>query len=401
MNILIESLIQNILPLAASIATIAGAIYAYKSYKKNHSSTQTQNDPNQDNDSLVLSDSMKGETNIIISGGGTVNLNEQKTNKNKENTKPNNITTEIQLQSIYTSLFAEDNKLKTEKIIISKQEQGNIEGTVELIEKDISGKTNKTFTYFLKGIFKNKILTGEYYSQADINDERGAINLKLIDPDILSGFCSFSKMSSNTDDEIRVSPYIWVAGKNKDLLDGTYEFCTNCYKEKVSCCCASDNIDMPIFLDTEKTFIQSKLKGKKKEIHSFSEDLPAPFNKTKIRQIKREKLTTPNANTQSKCCFFNINTNICGIYEQRPIDCRLFPFDIKLSPTKGEYVIGYYTTLCERELPYDSMKKYAHILRPYFFLLYPYLHVFTSDSVCERLNNADFQEIGTFKDFIF
>ena len=91
MNILIESLIQNILPLAASIATIAGAIYAYKSYKKNHSSTQTQNDPNQDNDSLVLSDSMKGETNIIISGGGTVNLNEQKTNKNKENTKPNNI----------------------------------------------------------------------------------------------------------------------------------------------------------------------------------------------------------------------------------------------------------------------------------------------------------------------
>ena len=177
MNILIESLIQNILPLAASIATIAGAIYAYKSYKKNHSSTQTQNDPNQDNDSLVLSDSMKGETNIIISGGGTVNLNEQKNKKNKENTKPNNITTEIQLQSIYTSLFAEDNKLKTEKIIISKQEQGNIEGTVELIEKDISGKTNKTFTYFLKGIFKNKILTGEYYSQADINDERGAINL--------------------------------------------------------------------------------------------------------------------------------------------------------------------------------------------------------------------------------
>ena len=93
---------------------------------------------------------------------------------------------------------------------------------------------------------------------------------------------------------------------------------------------------------------------------------------------------------------------MCKIYDGRPIDCRLFPFDIKLSTTEKEYEIIYYTELCNCHLPDKAaMKKKAHILRPYFFLLYPYLHIITCDDVCEKLKSAEYEVIANFKDFIF
>lgn len=309
----------------------------------------------------------------------------------------------ILLKDRYTSLFAEDDKLKTEQIIITKQKNGIVEGTVTLLEDVIGMGPSQHFTYSLKGRFTNKVLTAEYYSNNGDVDERGAINLKLIDRDVLSGFCSFSKLSSSVDDEIRVSPYVWVAGENKDLMNGTFDFCTKCYLDHKVCCCASDKVDMPVFINGELAAIRNQLVQKNTEKNSFSRALSDPFQKSAVRQMKREdKKEKDGTLISTKCHFYNAEEQKCRIYEGRPIDCRLFPYDIKLSEDKKEYVIGYYTGLCERNLPdHSTMKKKAHILRPYFFLLYPYLHIITSNEVCLRLNKADFEEIARFKDFVF
>ena len=352
-----------------------------------------------------------GTVNVNAAGGSVVNVgitSNEAHEQNNESVKKDNRShdregkeidgAEIALARNYTSLFAEDNRLKTEQIIIESQEHGSIEGKVLLTEKE-SGHEVRKLTYNLTGKFYNKVLTAEYVSVDNRIDERGTINLKLIDSDLLSGFCSFSRLSP-ADDEIRVSPYVWVAGSNKDLLNGTYDFCTQCSDEKTVCCCASEEIDMPLFLDAEVDNISALLSSGKRAKRNYSTILPQPFDSTGIRQIKREEVA--GEGVISKCYFFNQDTKKCRIYEGRPIDCRLFPFDIKLSKDKSEYIIGYYTELCDRMLPdYSAMRRHAHILRPYFFLLYPYLHIYTSEMICPRLENAEFKKIDTFRSFVF
>ena len=362
--------------------------------------------------------SSTGGVSVSASEGSTVNINSISTSPSDESPDPirssdsppstpaanPNIEYEaIKLNHVYTSLFAEEHRVKSEKIVIEKQLPNNrIEGYVELKEKDAQGNITSTLTYTLSGLFANRVLTAEYYSKGNRSDERGAINLKLIGQGILSGFCSFSKLSVQFEDDIRVSPYVWVPGDNVDLVDGTYDFCTQCYKEKRVCCCASEEIDMPFFLESEADSIRSRLDRRQRGQSCYSKSLPDPYHETNIRQIKRSTLKSKQQEHKSKCHFFDYASKKCRIYEGRPIDCRLFPFDIKLSKSKNEYVIGYYTDLCERNLPdIATMTLCAHVLRPYFFLLYPYLHVITSDVVCERLKDAEFQKIASFKDFVF
>ncbi len=143
----------------------------------------------------------------------------------------------------YTSLFVENEKIYSEKIEIDIDDAGNVIGNVYLDDE---------CTYSLNGIFKNRILTGEYSSVGSEVDERGTISLKLITEDILSGFCTFSKVSVASD-QIRMSPYVWVKGVNKDLANGTFEFCTECHNESKTCCCASECVDMPILLKNESS----------------------------------------------------------------------------------------------------------------------------------------------------
>ncbi len=388
-----ETIIKAItvfIPLITALITLITLII-----KKRKSGDKTTNNKNH-------TDTNNG-TSVQMGPGSTTNIINGVVNDN--DAQEHNITEtyqEMTLNDVYTSLFAEDNKLKTEQIHITKQENGNIEGTVSLQEISKNGKTQVVYTYSLIGKYTNKVLTAEYFSKENRIDERGTINLKLIDSDILSGFCSFSKLST-VDDEIRVSPYVWVAGENKDLLNGTFDFCNDCYNENSVCCCANELVDMPILLDSEVDGLRNHLAKRNQNKDTYSSKLQEPFDETVVRQMNRIDKHDDNGNVvNTKCHFFDLDGKKCRIYEGRPIDCRLFPFDIKLSKDKSEYIIGYYRDLCERVLPdYKTMKKYAHILRPYFFLLYPYLHIITSDPVCERLKNADFNKIASFKEFVF
>ena len=259
----------------------------------------------------------------------------------KSNSTYNDASQEkIKLAQKYTSLFAEENKLKTEQIVITKQHGQYIEGNVTLTEQEIDGSATSCLTYYLKGQFVNKILTAEYYSKEGNLDERGAINLKMIDSQILSGFCSFSKLSSS-DDEIRVSPYVWVEGEREDLINGTFDFCTQCFNNKKSCCCASEKVDMPVFLNSELSLIRNQLVNIAHEKNTFSKPLTAPFQNSQVRQMIRDEKKEKNGKlAYTKCHFFDIENQNCKIYNGRPIDCRLFPYDIKLSEDTKEYVIN-------------------------------------------------------------
>lgn len=401
---LIFTLIISIIGIPTAIFGLIKAYIELKRLilKNKRPNTPTEGSMNNSfqNTQTIKSSKNKGNISNTINNTTTINVNDNSSINEQLIPSGND---QIVLGQTYTSLFAEDNKLKTEQIVITKQKNGQIEGTVTLCEKEADGSNSLTHTYMLKGKYTNKVLTAEYYSQNEAVDERGAINLKLIDKDILSGFCSFSKLSAFVDDEIRVSPYIWVSGENKDLLNGTFDFCTKCSLEHRVCCCANPNVDMPVFLNTELDLIRQQLPRNKTEKNSFSKSLSSPYNNSSVRQMKRDEKKGPDDILEyTKCHFFDLDEQKCKIYEGRPIDCRLFPYDIKLSDDKKEYVIGYYTTICDRNLPELSvMKKKAHILRPYFFLLYPYLHMTTSNEVCQRLNSAEFREIAAFKDFVF
>lgn len=407
---MINFVIDNWVALLASILSIIGTILGVVFIKKSKGKGDVEEVPsktitnNTDRGSINIS--ADGGSNITVTGVHASSASAAGDNTDLKDKSDKSLESEhelIRLHNVYTSLFAEDNQLKTERIVITRQEHGKIEGHVELNELDSQGRATRKLAYTLKGVFANKVLTAEYLSEGGKSDERGAINLKLIASNILSGFCSFSKLSI-VEDEIRVSPYVWVEGEGVDLLDGTYDFCTQCYQEKTVCCCASEYVDMPLFLDTETASIRSSLGRKQKQQpkKTYSKPLPEPFSQASVRQILRYEKTDENGNIETRCHFFDSSSNVCKIYASRPLDCRLFPFDIKLSTDNSEYIIGYYTDLCSRPLPQDTvMKQYAHILRPYFFLLYPYLHIFTSDGACERLKHAEFKKIASFKDFVF
>lgn len=306
----------------------------------------------------------------------------------------------IGLEETYTSIYAEENELRSE-IIKLKHDKKTDKVTGEVSSLDGSMR------FTLEGEFIDLILTGQYKATQGKKPERGSINLRMVD-DFLTGFCSFSTATKEKD-PIRVSPYVWVPGSKKDLLNGTYDFCTECHKEGTFCCCASDTIDEPLLLPTDTIKIVNCLKRKEENTnvtpYSFSDAIKHSKATLQIRKMKRTK--SEKNNCSPSCYFYDTSHKGCKIYDDRPIDCRLFPFDIILNPKNSELHVGYYQHLCERPLPNrPEMEKYAHVLRPYLFLFYPYAHTTSLKTVSPKLykemtKDDGFVDLGTLRDFLF
>ncbi|MDR0889659.1 MAG: YkgJ family cysteine cluster protein [Oscillospiraceae bacterium] len=368
--------------IAGSLIAFWGARAAYFKYKstklERDSNTMKHSNPDTPNKDISITNKNDNRTTISIN---IPNPLADKT-ESPESIKSNSFSrNSILLKDTWTSLFAENETLQSETITITRQSNGTSDGIVKLNEKDL---------YSFKGTFDNGILTGEYYSTSKHEDERGAINLKMISSDILTGFCSFAKAAITSGDQIRVSPYIWVSGKHADITNGTYDFCTECYTEKKKCCCASPRIDMPVILESEALVIKQAIKAFKR-LKGFS----TQYDRSNIRIMDRK-----NDRDGAPCLFFNQTNSKCEIYDNRPIDCRLFPYDIVFDEETHEYWVGYYDELCDRQLPQDMEQK-IHILRPYFFIIYPYIHIFTNQQVCSKLKDAHFQRLHKLREFIF
>lgn len=110
------------------------------------------------------------------------------------------------------------------------------------------------------------------------------------------------------------------------------------------------------------------------------------------------------------CFFYDYQDKKCLVYDIRPLDCRLFPFDIRLNNTQrdgqpapdNEYWIGYYPSLCCKKLPTkEEMEKQIAILRPYFYILAPFVDSYTRNDIFPRLDNEEFEMLYRLRDIIY
>lgn len=277
----------------------------------------------------------------------------------KRNRKNEKRVAEVPIAGEWKSVFQEEQRIKSEKVIL-KQDGREITGTMEV--------DNRSYTF--KGTFKNQVLIGTYESVRYY--ERGSIVLRYICEGLLSGYCTF--VCNNN--QVYNSSYVLLDSSHHDLNNGTFNFCNKCIN-KQGCCCNHPHIDMPTLLNNEAQSISRKTKRK---IEKFA-------NKITDNVYQMRRMT----NNESEGCIFYYN-NECSIYEDRPIDCRLFPFDFK--EIDGIYWLIYYTDFCH--LPDENeIKKCAHSIRPYLDILLPYLSEASNSIFTERLSEYSFNKLYT------
>lgn len=280
--------------------------------------------------------------------------------------KINSRVDELNIEGSWNSFFNEDKVIQSEKVTL-KQSGRNISGTMEMNSR----------VYNFNGLFKNRILVGQYESDNSQKDERGTIVLRFVNENILSGYCTFVFENK----QVYNSPYVLNRSSYHKTEDGTFNFCEGCVGS-FHCCCNDGKVDMPILLPSEVEKILTET-GRNPEY--FCENPEG-----NLFRMKR----TEGSKGEGSCVFF-IN-NHCSIYENRPIDCRLFPFDFK--EIDGEYWLGYYSgdEVC-RKLPKDASQimACAHSLRPLLDIMLPYMSECTNPIFCERLKSQTFKKLFT------
>ena len=153
---------------------------------------------------------------------------------------------------------------------------------------------------------------------------------------------------------------------------GTFSFCSNCPTNGV--CCTGNGADMPVLLPHDiKLICDNKGLGESKFVNGnlFS----------KVHQMKRV----------NGVCYFYQN-NECSIYNVRPLDCRIFPFDLKKNQYGNYDLVVYYTKkICSLS---DCTKPYCNDIidlvndnREY---LLPYLDDYTSSEWCTLLSGVEY-----------
>ncbi len=270
-------------------------------------------------------------------------------------------TPEINISGDWTSIFLEETSIYNESIKIV-QVGRDISATIQLGNR----------SYVLSGKMKNQIMIGTYESKNKRKDERGSIVLRLINENLLSGYCTFVYKNK----QVYSSPYILVSTSLHKPDKGTYPFCNSCVG-KFDCCCNCDSIDMPILLPFE---VQKISIATKKNEAEFAKKLSS-----NLYQMKRTD------DSEDKGCIFFQN-NKCSIYEHRPIDCRLFPFDFK--EINGEYWVVYYNKICNA-IPRDEdeIKLCGHCLRPLLELISPYLSECSNPVFSTRLSTQPYKKL--------
>lgn len=273
----------------------------------------------------------------------------------------------IDISGRWNSIFHEENVIQSE-IVELKQEGQIVTGEMKLGER----------IYLLDGEFHNQILVGTYVSKNKRKFERGTIILRRINENLLSGFCTFVYR----DKQVYTSPYVMTSLEYHNTKKGTYSFCNSCVG-KFDCCCNCNMIDMPILLPEEVKRIET---SSRKPVREFAKKMS-----NNLYQMKRVDDKEENG------CVFFVN-NKCVIYDERPLDCRLFPFDFK--EIDGEYWLIYYddVNIC-RSLPSDieEIKAYAHNIRPLLDIILPYMSECSMPIFSKRLENQSYKKLFTVK----
>ena len=283
---------------------------------------------------------------------------------------------QIDLSGEWISSLIQNNKIYNEKVNFKQNGK-------DLTANIILNYDGEICNYEFMGRITNNIINGTYFYTEDSNVESGTISLKIINKDFLYGVATYISDVPDCDDIVQ-SPYALFRNTEHSL--GTFNLCSNCVGKNSSCCCDT-NVDSPMLLPNEVEVIAKKMQIEKE---SFSKkiDLAKMNNDDTLKdlyQMKRDKKT-------NSCCFYK--NNCCTIYDIRPIDCRIFPYDIKLENDGNYYLVYYKSDKCQimnEEL--KNIKMVSYNTRLFFRLLLPYIREWSDKYCCTHLTEKRNYEV--------
>ena len=151
--------------------------------------------------------------------------------------------------------------------------------------------------------------------------------------------------------------------------DGTYVHCSNCKMKKNCCQDFDDEIDNIVTTVYEKQQIINKV-GTQYEKH-FKKINDEAFNILSVDGV---------------CPFFD---NGCTIYDIRPSDCRLFPYDLK--EIDGRYYLIRYELPCgSKEINHEENDKVIEVLMGI-------IKTYTDKNIEEKVNHLKYEIIKEIK----
>lgn len=287
------------------------------------------------------------------------------------------MTKKLNLTGKWTSSFIQNNKIYNEQITF-KQKKNKVTATIVL------NYENKIYNYKFTGYLTKNNLNGIYITpNENIDFETGTISLKIINENFLYGVATYISDSKDSDDIVQ-SPYALF--RNTDNSLGTFNLCSNCVGKSATCCCNKE-VDSPMMLPNEVEEI-AKIKKLNKDDFSKKIEFSKMYNDPTLKdlyQLKRQK--------DSSNCFFYQN-NQCTIYDIRPLDCRIFPYDIKLEKDGNYYLVYYKSNNCQiNNENIKDIKQVSYNTRLFLRLLLPYLREWSDKYCCTNLTKQNNYEI--------
>ena len=146
--------------------------------------------------------------------------------------------------------------------------------------------------------------------------------------------------------------------------NGTYKHCSNCKIKKNCCCDFDDEIDNIVTTIQEKEQIIERV-GKSCEKY--------------FKKINEEAFNILNVN--GVCPFYNKG---CTIYDIRPSDCRLFPYDLK--EIGGDYYLIQYDLPCGSKEVGEDVDDVVEVLSKI-------IKTYTDKKIEEKVNNLKYKII--------
>ena len=287
----------------------------------------------------------------------------------------------LDLSGEWISTFIDNNKIYNEKVKF-KQTDNRLTANIIL---NFDGEMCE---YKFNGIINKNIINGTYEYDKDSEVESGTISLKIINENFLYGVTTYLSSDKDSDDIVQ-SPYALFRNTKNNL--GTFDLCSNCVGNATNCC-ANTNVDAPMILPSEAKAISEKMNIGKEEFANKIE-FSKMYNDSTLKDLYQLKKQKDNA------CYF-YRDNKCTIYDIRPIDCRIFPYDVKLEKDGQYYLVYYKTETCPiHDADIKDIKMVSYNTRLFLRMLLPYLREWADKYCCKILTkNNDYETICKIED---
>ncbi len=288
----------------------------------------------------------------------------------------------MDLSGEWISSLIQNNKIYNEKVYF--KQTGNI-----LTANIILNYDDQICKYAFEGKINKNIINGTYELIDDSEIESGTISLKIVNDNFLFGVTTYMSDEDNSDDIIQ-SPYALFRNTENNL--GTFDLCNKCVGKSATCCC-NPCVDSPMILPNEAESISKNMNINIEEFANkvdFSE-IHNDYSLKTLFQMKRQE--------NSNMCYFFKNNN-CSIYKFRPIDCRLFPYDIKLEQDGNYYLVYYKSNNCQIiNENIKDIKMVSYNTRLFLRLLLPYIREWSDKYCCSNLTqNCNYEIICKIND---